>query len=97
MSWSGRSTIVVIAVCAALGVVCASAAAAPTPLPHVTGPIPVTATSYPFGAADHTLVKRSVGACLGQRRNDRRIAVARPGGKAERAAAIAARRDAAFP
>ena len=27
-----------------------------TPLPHVTGPLPVTATSYPFGAADHTLV-----------------------------------------
>jgi Alpha/beta hydrolase domain len=27
-----------------------------TPLPHVTGPLAVTATSYPFGAADHTLV-----------------------------------------
>ena len=45
-----------VAVCAALGVACASAAAAPTPLPHVTGPLPVSATSYPFGAADHTLV-----------------------------------------
>src|SRR4051812_14433996 len=56
MSWTGRSTLVVIAMCAALGVACASAAAAPTPLPHVTGPLPVTAASYPFGAADHTLV-----------------------------------------
>ena len=55
MSWSSRSTLAVIAVFAALGVACASAGAA-TPLPHVTGPIPVTATSYPFGAADHTLV-----------------------------------------
>jgi hypothetical protein len=54
MSWSSRSTLAVIAVCAALGVACASAGAA-TPLPQVTGPIPVTATSYPFGAADHTL------------------------------------------
>src|SRR3954469_5772762 len=56
MSWTGRSTLVVIAMCAALGVVCSSAAAEATPLPHVTGPLPVTATSYPFGAADHTLV-----------------------------------------
>src|SRR3954451_17549399 len=56
MSWTGRSTLVVIAMCAALGVACASAAAEATPLPHVTGPLPVTATSYPFGAAGHTLV-----------------------------------------
>jgi Alpha/beta hydrolase domain len=55
MSWSSRSTLAVFSVVAALGVACASAGAA-TPLPHVTGPIPVTATSYPFGAADHTLV-----------------------------------------
>jgi hypothetical protein len=55
MSWSSRSTLAVIAVFAALGVACASAGAA-TPLPHVTGPIPATATSYPFGAANHTLV-----------------------------------------
>src|SRR6187200_3298480 len=60
MSWSGRSTLVVIAVCSALGVACASAAAAPTPLPHVTGPLPVTATSYPFGAADHQLVPQNL-------------------------------------
>ena len=55
MSWSSRSTLAVIAVVAALGVACASAGAA-TPLPNVVGPLPVTATSYPFGAADHTLV-----------------------------------------
>jgi hypothetical protein len=29
---------------------------AATPLPHVTGPIPVTADSHPFGAAEHQLV-----------------------------------------
>jgi hypothetical protein len=29
-------------------------ASAATPLPKVQGPLPVTATSYPFGAADHT-------------------------------------------
>src|SRR5437868_6483565 len=28
---------------------------AATPAPAVRGPLPVTATSYPFGAADHTL------------------------------------------
>jgi len=48
-------------------------------------------------AADRTLVKRPVGARPSQRRNDRRITIARLGGEAERAAAIAARRDAAFP
>jgi predicted DNA-binding protein with PD1-like motif len=30
--------------------------AAPTPVPTVTGPLPVTPDSYPFGAADHTRV-----------------------------------------
>jgi hypothetical protein len=29
---------------------------AATPLPVVNGPLPVTADSYPFGAADHTLI-----------------------------------------
>jgi hypothetical protein len=29
--------------------------AAATPVPHVKGPLPATATSYPFGAADHTM------------------------------------------
>ena len=28
----------------------------PTPVPHATGPIPVTGDSYPFGAADHERV-----------------------------------------
>jgi hypothetical protein len=31
-------------------------AGAKTPIPEVVGPLPVTATSYPFGAADHQLV-----------------------------------------
>jgi hypothetical protein len=35
-------------------------AAAATPVPKVTGPIPVTAKSYPFGAADHTLVPQDL-------------------------------------
>ena len=30
------------------------------PVPRVTGPIPVTATSYPFGAADHELVPENL-------------------------------------
>jgi hypothetical protein len=42
-----------LAFAAALG---APAARAATPVPDVRGPIPVTATSYPFGAADHTRV-----------------------------------------
>ena len=48
-----------IVVCVALGVASPAAASGGgggTPVPHVTGPLAVTATSYPFGAADHTLV-----------------------------------------
>jgi hypothetical protein len=45
----GRSIVVV---CAALALALPAAAAA-TPLPEVSGPLPVSATSYPFGAADH--------------------------------------------
>jgi Alpha/beta hydrolase domain len=58
MTWSGRRSLAGIAACAALGVVLtvAAPAGAATPLPHVTGPLEVTADSYPFGAADHTLV-----------------------------------------
>src|SRR6476659_6738777 len=59
MTWSGRRSFAGIVACIALGVVASPAAASGgggTPLPHVTGPLPVTATSYPFGAADHTLV-----------------------------------------
>ena len=35
-------------------------AAARTPVPHVTGPLPVSATSYPFGAADHQAVPQDL-------------------------------------
>jgi hypothetical protein len=38
----------------------AGAAGAKTPVPHITGPLPVTATSYPFGAADHQLVPQDL-------------------------------------
>jgi Alpha/beta hydrolase domain len=31
-----------------------------TPVPKVSGPMPVTAASYPFGAADHTLVPQDL-------------------------------------
>ena len=37
---------------------CRSIAA--TPVPNATGPIPVTATSYPFGAADHTMLPQNL-------------------------------------
>jgi alpha/beta hydrolase family protein len=43
----------VVAAAAALSCAVAAPAIAATPLPKVTGPIPATATSYPFGAADH--------------------------------------------
>ena len=33
---------------------------AATAVPKVTGPIPVTATSYPFGAADHTMLPQDL-------------------------------------
>src|SRR6266487_440933 len=49
------ATVVVVLLPAA-----ASVAAAATPLPEVIGPIPVTADSYPFGAADHTLVPQDL-------------------------------------
>ena len=35
-------------------------AMAATAVPHVTGPLPVTADSYPFGAADHTMVPQNL-------------------------------------
>ncbi|HEX6744362.1 MAG TPA: alpha/beta hydrolase domain-containing protein [Solirubrobacteraceae bacterium] len=61
MSWSGRRrSFIAIAVGAGLGVAAPASASggsgSGTPLPHVTGPLPVSATSYPFGAADRTLV-----------------------------------------
>src|SRR6476620_3794429 len=59
MRMTGRLGFAGIVVCAALGAASPAAASGGgggTPLPHVTGPLPVSATSYPFGAADHTLV-----------------------------------------
>jgi len=38
----------------------AAKATAPVTVPRITGPIKVTATSYPFGAADHTLVPENL-------------------------------------
>jgi Alpha/beta hydrolase domain len=37
-----------------------AAATAATPEPKVTGPIPVTATSHPFGAADHEMIPENL-------------------------------------
>ena len=39
---------------------CAGTAGAKTPIPKVTGPLPVSAASYPFGAADHQLVPQDL-------------------------------------
>jgi hypothetical protein len=57
----------VMALCFALtgvGVAAAPATAADgegrTPVPEVTGPLPVTEESYPFGAADHQLVPQDL-------------------------------------
>ena len=36
------------------------AAAGATPVPKVSGPLPVSATSYPFGAADHQQVPQNL-------------------------------------
>src|SRR4051794_35375915 len=44
----------------AIALVWAGPASARTPIPHVTGPLPVSATSYPFGAADHQLVPQDL-------------------------------------
>ena len=61
-------------------------AAARTPVPHVTGPLPVSATSYPFGAADHQLVPQDLsparlrrGGVPRQRQGERLRAGRRPG------------------
>jgi Alpha/beta hydrolase domain len=58
---TGRFGFAGIVLCATLGAASPALASGSgggggTPLPHVTGPLPVSATSYPFGAADHTLV-----------------------------------------
>jgi alpha/beta hydrolase family protein len=44
----------------AIALVWAGPASARTPIPHVTGPLPVSAASYPFGAADHQLVPQDL-------------------------------------
>ena len=46
-----RSSLVILAVLC----VVAAPASARTPVPRVSGPVPVTPASYPFGAADHQL------------------------------------------
>ena len=46
-----RASVTLACALTALSVSTASA----TPVPHVTGPLAVSATSYPFGAADHQL------------------------------------------
>jgi len=40
--------------------IAASPASAATPVPTVTGPLPVSAESYPFGAADHQLLPQDL-------------------------------------
>ena len=40
----------------------AGTASAKTPIPRVTGPLPVSATSYPFGAANHEAVPENLAA-----------------------------------
>jgi hypothetical protein len=52
---TSRSSVAALATCAALGILSPAVASA-TPVPKVTGPLPVSTASYPFGAADHTLV-----------------------------------------
>jgi hypothetical protein len=54
-----RASLVLVSMLAALCLVVGPADAR-TPIPHVTGPLPVTATSYPFGAADHQLVPQDL-------------------------------------
>ena len=54
-----RRRVVMTLVFVVLSVVTAPASGA-TPLPQVTGPVPVTADSYPFGAADHQLVPQDL-------------------------------------
>jgi hypothetical protein len=58
VGWTGASRSLACVVLALL--VTAAQASAKTPIPHVTGPLPVSATSYPFGAADHQLVPQDL-------------------------------------
>jgi hypothetical protein len=58
MAFCGRTGVAVAIVAALL--VTAGAAQARTPIPQVSGPLPVSAESYPFGAADHQLVPQDL-------------------------------------
>jgi hypothetical protein len=58
MAFCGRTRGLLVIVAAVL--VTAGQAEARTPLPQVTGPLPVSADSYPFGAADHQLVPQDL-------------------------------------
>jgi hypothetical protein len=49
-----------LAILATFALCGAGTAGARTPVPQVTGPLPVTATSYPFGAADHQRVPQDL-------------------------------------
>jgi hypothetical protein len=51
-----RRRSIIAAIAALIAVAAAPAASARTPQPRVTGPLPVSAESYPFGAADHEMV-----------------------------------------
>jgi hypothetical protein len=57
MSWMRGS---LPAVSVALALLAPSAARAAVPLPTVTGPLPVSATSYPFGAADQQMIPQDL-------------------------------------
>src|SRR4051794_24209069 len=56
MSIRGRTLGLAVVIALAWG----GAASARTPIPHVTRPLPVSAASYPFGAADHQLVPQNL-------------------------------------
>jgi hypothetical protein len=54
----GRTRVLAIVLAAMFAT--AGEASAKTPVPQVTGPLPVSDTSYPFGAADHQLVPQNL-------------------------------------
>ena len=60
MGLLGRSC--ALAAVSAATLATAGGATAKTPLPQVAGPLPVSATSYPFGAADHQLRPQNLAA-----------------------------------
>jgi hypothetical protein len=56
----GRMIIGSLFVITSFGVTATGPAGAVTAVPEVTGPLPVSAGSYPFGAADHQLVPQDL-------------------------------------